>query len=67
MHRVVRRERASLGLPAIIWFIHETPLESGRETGSTPASEPRLLDLPLDPLRPFQYNLLGLVPLALWR
>lgn len=44
--------------------VHEGPLEAGRETGTTSASETRLLHLADDPIVALEDDFLGLVPVA---
>ena len=51
--------------PAVSGAIHEAPLHAGGEASAPATSDPRDLDLVLDPLRPLQQDLLCLVPVAL--
>merc|ERR1719447_690360 len=48
---------------AIVWLVHEAPLEAAGEAGTTPASQTAGLDLVDDPLAALLHDLLGLVPL----
>lgn len=51
--------------PAIIWFVHETPLEASRKSSSASTSETRGFDFVEDPVMAFHYNLFGFIPLPL--
>merc|ERR1719204_2699584 len=48
---------------AIVWLVHEAPLEAAGEASTTSASQTAGLDLVDDPLAPLLHDLLGLVPL----
>merc|ERR1719447_502769 len=49
---------------AVIWLVHEAPLEAAGEASTTPASQTAGLDLVNDPLATLLHDLLGLVPLT---
>merc|ERR1719474_497910 len=49
---------------AVVWLVHEAPLEAAGEASTSPSPEPACLDLINDPLAPLLHDLLGLVPLA---
>merc|ERR1719270_738588 len=48
---------------AVVWLVHEAPLEAAGEVSTTPASQTAGLDLVNDPLAALLHDLLGLVPL----
>merc|ERR1719461_2525934 len=48
---------------AVVWLVHEAPLEAAGEASTTPASQTAGLDLVNDPLATLLHDLLGLVPL----
>merc|ERR1719447_277252 len=49
---------------AVVWLVHEAPLEAAGEASTTPASQTAGLDLVNDPLATLFHDLLGLVPLT---
>ena len=51
-------------LPAIQRLVHETPLETSRETGTTTTSKTRFLHFLEDPFMTLEENLFGLVPIT---
>ena len=52
-------------LPAIIGFVHKTPLHAGGKASTPPTTKPRCCDLLQDPFVSLQKNLFCFVPLAL--
>merc|ERR1719195_2111452 len=48
---------------AVVWLVHEAPLEAAGEASTTPPSQTAGLDLVDDPLATLLHDLLGLVPL----
>lgn len=51
-------------LPAIGGLVHETPLQSGGETGTTASTKTGLFHLVQDPVMALEKNLFGLVPVT---
>lgn len=56
--------KSGLDLPAIRGLVHETPLETRGETGTTTSTETRSLHLVQDPIVALEQDLLGLVPVT---
>lgn len=50
--------------PAVTWLVHEAPLQSRGESCASTASEAGGFDFIDDPLRPFEDDFLGFVPIS---
>lgn len=61
---IMKKTSSDVNSPAIVGLVHETPLQSRGETGTTTSTESRLLHLVQDPVVSLEQDLLGLVPVT---